>query len=156
LGGWPFLLVDTAGIRDETSDDIEAIGVEAARDSVANCDACLLVVDSQNRWTNVDAQLLTAVPSACPTAILWNKTDLSRRSPAPSSEMRAATKIVETSAVDGEGINEVVTWLPSAMVSTAPEETEALPVVDSLAAQLTAFADNPAGVSLREILDEWL
>ncbi|MEO1983853.1 MAG: GTPase [Fuerstiella sp.] len=156
LGGWPFLLVDTAGIRQETSNDIETVGVESARNCVANCDACLLVVDSQNGWTDADAELLGAVPSACPTAILWNKTDLSRDNPAPSPEMAAATRIVETSAIDGAGIEDVVNWLPAAVVPATPEATEALPVVELLAAQLTAFMDNPSGVSLQEILDEWL
>jgi len=156
LGGWPFLLVDTAGIHDETSNDIEAVGVEAARDSVVNCDACLLVVDSQKGWTKADAELLGTIPSACPTAILWNKTDLSRHSPAPTSKMKAATKTVETSVVDGDGINDVVTWLPSALVPTEPPVTEALPVADLLADELSEFVDNPSGVSLREILEEWL
>ncbi|MCP4508108.1 MAG: GTP-binding protein, partial [Fuerstiella sp.] len=156
LGGWPFLLSDTAGIREETSNNIEAAGVESARNCVANCDACLLVIDSQNGWTDTDAQLLSAVPPACPTAILWNKTDLSLNAPAPSLDLRAAAKIVETSAIDGAGIEDIVAWLPAAMVPTTPEATAALPVVDLLAAQLTALADNSSGVSLREILDEWL
>ena len=156
LGGWPFLLVDTAGIRENTSSDIEAVGVESARKCAANCDACLLVVDSQNGWTKTDARLLAAVPSACPTAILWNKSDLSRRSPAALPEIKAATKVVETSAIDGDGIEDVVTWLPAAIVPTTPETTEALPVVDLLADELTEFAANPSGVSLRKILDTWL
>ncbi len=156
LGGWPFLLVDTAGIRDDTNNDIEAFGVESALNCVANCDACLLVVDSQNGWTDADAQLLSAVPSTCPTTILWNKTDLSHRHPALSPEVTASARIVETSAIDGDGIADVVTWLPAAVVPTTPEGTAALPVVDVLVAQLAEFADNPSGVSLQEILDKWL
>jgi tRNA modification GTPase len=40
IGGVPFLLIDTAGIR-EASDEVESIGVARARDSVARADLIL-------------------------------------------------------------------------------------------------------------------
>ena len=121
LDGWPFVLVDTAGIRDRTSNDIEAIGVKSARKSVASCDVCLLVVDSQSGWTNADAELLDTVPATCQSGILWNKTDLLHGKPAPPSDMTAVTRVIETSAIDGIGIEDVITWLPAAMVPATPE-----------------------------------
>ena len=41
IAGVPFLLCDTAGLRDETEDTIEAIGIERARGAVAGADIVL-------------------------------------------------------------------------------------------------------------------
>lgn len=41
LGGVPFLFVDTAGLRDETGDVIEAIGIQRAADELARADLVL-------------------------------------------------------------------------------------------------------------------
>ncbi|MDG1896259.1 MAG: 50S ribosome-binding GTPase [Fuerstiella sp.] len=156
LDGWPFLLIDTAGIRDRASNDIEAIGVESARGSVASCDACLLVVDSQKGWTNADAELLAAIPADCQSVILWNKTDLSHGGPAPLPQMSDATKIIETSAIDGIGIEDVITWLPTVMVPSSPDDAQGLPVVEALATELADYADDPSSVSLHDVLARWL
>lgn len=45
IGGVPFLLTDTAGLRDETHDSIEAIGIARARDAVAAADIILWLGD---------------------------------------------------------------------------------------------------------------
>ena len=156
LDGWPFLLVDTAGIRADASNDIEAIGVESAYRSVASCDACLLVVDSQSGWTRADAELADTVPNTCQFAILWNKVDLSHDEPAPSSEMTGAARVIETSAIDGSGIEDLIAWLPAALVPTTPETAGALPVVETLAGELTNYVAGRSGASLQDILAEWL
>ena len=41
IGGVPFTLIDTAGLRDETGDAIEAIGIERARGEVQGADIVL-------------------------------------------------------------------------------------------------------------------
>ncbi|ARU17551.1 tRNA uridine-5-carboxymethylaminomethyl(34) synthesis GTPase MnmE [Croceicoccus marinus] len=41
LGGVPFLFVDTAGLRDDTGDVIEAIGIQRAADELARADLVL-------------------------------------------------------------------------------------------------------------------
>jgi tRNA modification GTPase len=45
IGGVPFLLTDTAGLRDETNDSIEAIGIARARDAVEAADIILWLGD---------------------------------------------------------------------------------------------------------------
>jgi len=45
IGGSPFLLIDTAGLRD-SADEIEAIGVDRARATVANADILLWLGDA--------------------------------------------------------------------------------------------------------------
>ncbi|MEE4212710.1 MAG: tRNA uridine-5-carboxymethylaminomethyl(34) synthesis GTPase MnmE, partial [Parvularcula sp.] len=41
IGGVPFTFVDTAGLREESADDIEAIGIERARGQLARADRIL-------------------------------------------------------------------------------------------------------------------
>lgn len=45
IGGVPFLLTDTAGLRDETNDSVEAIGIARARDAVEAADIILWLGD---------------------------------------------------------------------------------------------------------------
>ncbi|MCP4169393.1 MAG: GTP-binding protein [Fuerstiella sp.] len=156
LDGWPLVIVDTAGIRTDVSNDIEAVGVDSARRTVTSCDACLLVVDSQRGWTDADEELLSAIPATCQSAILWNKTDLPDRRSVSLCRVTKGTSIIETSAVDGIGINEVLTWLPAALVSVTPLATESLPVIGSLNTELTDFVDSPSQMLLRKILAGWL
>lgn len=64
LGGIPFLFADTAGLRNETSDAIEAIGMARARGAVAGAD-CVLWLGPQGDgpagcW-EIDAQADRAV-----------------------------------------------------------------------------------------------
>lgn len=46
IGGIPVTITDTAGIRDEPSDEIEAIGIRRALDELKQADLILLMVDS--------------------------------------------------------------------------------------------------------------
>ncbi len=48
IGGTPFVLIDTAGLR-ESDDEIEAIGMERARQSVAEADLILWLGAEQDR-----------------------------------------------------------------------------------------------------------
>ena len=48
IGGVPFLFADTAGLRDETSDSIEAIGITRARTALCHADLVL--------WLGVEGQ----------------------------------------------------------------------------------------------------
>lgn len=48
IGGIPVTITDTAGIRDNPSDEIEAIGIKRALDELKQADLILLMVDSSN------------------------------------------------------------------------------------------------------------
>ena len=48
LGGVPFLFVDTAGLRDDTSDAIEVIGIRRAADELARADLVLWLGEPQD------------------------------------------------------------------------------------------------------------
>jgi len=79
LRGYPFRLVDTAGIR--SSDDlVEQAGIERARTSLESADLVLLVLDQSEPLTAEDEQAIAAVQGKCVQVVL-NKADL----PAPLS-----------------------------------------------------------------------
>ena len=76
ISGIPFVVLDTAGLRD-TDDVVEKIGVEKAKDSAKSSDLVLYVVDSSEGFDEED---LTTIRSLLQdqkkTIILLNKSDL--------------------------------------------------------------------------------
>ena len=76
LRGIPLRAVDTAGLR-ETADEVEQIGVARTRESVADADLVLLVLDAAMDETPEDAALRSELAAHAPL-IVWNKWDLLR------------------------------------------------------------------------------
>src|SRR5687768_18290339 len=89
IGGTPFLLIDTAGLRD-SGDEVERIGVGRARESLAGADIILWLGD----------------PRDCPdpdcAILVGAKADLGP--PSPGTE-------IAVSARTGEGIDRLVAML---------------------------------------------
>ncbi len=71
--GIPIRLQDTAGLR-ETTDPVETLGVARARETVADADLVLLVLDASAGETAEDAAL--RVELTRPHLLVWNKWDL--------------------------------------------------------------------------------
>jgi tRNA modification GTPase len=74
LRGYPFRLVDTAGIRPST-DLVEREGIERARGSLESADLVLLVLDGSEPLTAEDEEAMAAVQGKRVQVVL-NKTDL--------------------------------------------------------------------------------
>ncbi len=126
--GWPFQFTVTAGVRNEALDEIEAVGVAAARVSILDSEACLLVVDSSHGWTADDAALFAAIPSTHARAIVWNKTDLAADNQPPVS----VGPVIHTSAVTRSGLDKLLNWLTETLIPDVPDVGEPLPVSDSV------------------------
>jgi tRNA modification GTPase len=73
--GVPLVLVDTAGIRAETDDEVERIGVERSRAALERADLALLVVDSSQPLTDADRDI-AALIGGKPALVVANKCDL--------------------------------------------------------------------------------
>jgi tRNA modification GTPase len=97
--GIPFLLIDTAGLR-ETDEAVEAIGVERAVDAVATAD-CVI-------WLGDDAPTMSAI---------W----IEPRSDAPG---RGQSSRLRVSATTGEGIDALWSTLVKQAVDLLPSTTE--------------------------------
>jgi tRNA modification GTPase len=75
LGGIPLILVDTAGIRTDTRDMAEDLGVERSRAALGQADLALLVVDGNLPLSHEDRQIAALIGSK-PAIVVINKSDL--------------------------------------------------------------------------------
>jgi tRNA modification GTPase len=102
IAGTPFLLIDTAGLRD-SEDEVEAIGVDRARDSLAAADLVL--------WLGP--------PDACPVAgktmFVQSKIDSAPRDPSAQLHVSAET---------GEGMDALVAAIGERARSMLPKQGE--------------------------------
>jgi tRNA modification GTPase len=105
LGGIPIKFMDTAGIR-ESTDRIEALGIERSREAIADADLTLVVVDGSTPLTDADRALMTGR-----YLLAANKADLGL----------AVHEGIAVSAVTGQGIDQLrAAILPQ---TAAAEET---------------------------------
>ncbi|MEM7316981.1 MAG: GTPase, partial [Planctomycetota bacterium] len=114
MDGWPVELSDTAGIRTST-DQIEAEGVERARAQLAAADLVILVADPEHALV-ADDELIPATLSN--VIHVWNKSD---RQPPPAESW------IATSAIAGQGIEELISAIVKRLVPNPPDVGE--PVV---------------------------
>ena len=103
LGGVPFRLVDTAGVR-ESDDPIERMGVERSRQAMEEADLILVVWDSSRPVTEEDRAILDAAAEAHPVVLVWSKTDL-EAAPLPTLDLPDRVTVVELSARTGHGMD---------------------------------------------------
>jgi tRNA modification GTPase len=101
LNGIPLVLVDTAGIRADTRDLAEDLGVERSRAALAQADLALLVIDGNERVQAQDREIADLVGHK-PAIIVINKTDLPVI--ADVDDILSSTPRVEISALTGAGI----------------------------------------------------
>ena len=102
LHGIPLVLVDTAGIRADTRDMAEDMGVARSRAALAQADLALLVVDA-NRPIDRGDREIAALIGAKPAIAVLNKTDLPGR--ADPAELLPGAPVVEISALTGAGVD---------------------------------------------------
>ena len=121
FAGIPARLFDTAGLR-ETSDVIEAVGVERTRDLSEEADLILYLVDSKSGLNDEDKTFIRehingpAKPSI-PIILVWNKCDLAEKSESPF-----AIPQVRISAKKGIGLGELSESVRSALSVSGTSE----------------------------------
>lgn len=142
IGGWPVQLVDTAGIRDESNDDIEQQGITAARMMIQSADLCIVISDQNAGWSDEDNELLKLAQHRIPACVIHNKSDL----PPASNPSRSNETTRTDAALDvpddvttfrvcstmADGIQPVINWISQAVVPKIPAPNEPLPIFDSL------------------------
>ncbi len=80
IDGMPLHLIDTAGLR-VTTDDVEGEGVRRAQRAMQQADRILLLLDDAQGETAASTALLGQLPSSIPYTLVYNKIDLSGRTP---------------------------------------------------------------------------
>lgn len=98
IGDLSLLLVDTAGIRD-TSDVVEKIGVEKAKEAAEKADLLIYVADSSRSLDEDDRQIMELLKDK-KSIILLNKSDLA--------------SVVTPEDLKKAGINAPVLWISAA------------------------------------------
>jgi tRNA modification GTPase len=101
LHGIPLVLVDTAGIRADTRDMAEDMGVERSRAALAQADLALLVVDANRPIDGGDREIAALIGAKSAITVL-NKTDLPVR--ADVGDLLPGAPVVEISALTGAGV----------------------------------------------------
>jgi len=145
LGGYPFRLVDTAGLRD-TDDRVEQLGVEVARRHLERADVVLLCVESGGEVGEAERSFLQEV-SGVPVVLVYTKRDLdSRDDPPPEAATSEAAATVRLSVVSSEGLDTLRSLLPRLVYSGLVELTPDVPV-------LTRRRHARALVAAREAVD---
>ncbi|HYO24170.1 MAG TPA: GTPase [Lacipirellulaceae bacterium] len=129
IDGWPVRLTDSAGLRAEPADALEAAGVEVARQQVAEADLVLWVLDASSlshaELAAPDhaarAQITAEAPDGFRGAplVVVNKTDLA--SPAP------AEGVVSISALSGAGLPALLSAVVERIVPAPPARGAAVP-----------------------------
>ncbi|HUF75720.1 MAG TPA: tRNA uridine-5-carboxymethylaminomethyl(34) synthesis GTPase MnmE [Longimicrobiales bacterium] len=180
LGGFPFRLVDTAGLR-ESGERIERMGIEVTRRYLERADVVLLCVPAGEGVGEAEAAFLAGL-AGVPVVVVETKADLaaaatsgSGATPAAAAEARIATRL-RISTVTGEGLAGLRALLPelvyTAVVSASPDapvltrrrQREALAVAgaevagfaralaDGLPAEVAATHLRTAETALEELL----
>ncbi|HWX53111.1 MAG TPA: tRNA uridine-5-carboxymethylaminomethyl(34) synthesis GTPase MnmE [Verrucomicrobiae bacterium] len=118
LGGIPLKLIDTAGIRRST-DEAESIGIRKSYEALSEADLVLVVVDGSSAFSTEDQDLIAACGNRR-ALVVANKSDLGQR------DLKiAGSKIYKTSALTGDGIEQLREAILSEVSGASGSEHEA-------------------------------
>ena len=112
--GIPVTLIDTAGIRDEGENKVEAIGIEYSKQSLNEADLVLFVYDASQGLNDEDKEIYELVKDK-KHIVIANKSDLVHEH---------KDGVVYISALTGEGINELKQNLASKVCEIEPDSLE--------------------------------
>ncbi|GMV06096.1 MAG: tRNA modification GTPase MnmE [Gemmatimonadota bacterium] len=126
MGGYPFRLVDTAGLRD-TADRVERMGVEVARRYLARADLVLLCAEAGATLSDGERRFLRELDGV---PVVWVRTKADAAPPsgeAPGDVAFAGT--VAVSVRTGEGLDALRSLLPRLVYAGLVESGVDVPVV---------------------------
>lgn len=101
----PISLIDTAGLR-ETTDTVESIGVERTRQTLADADLVVVVLDSSQAFSEEDQKILLDTEELN-RVIVANKIDLAASENLKLQLSNQKSPIVIISAKTGEGLQDL-------------------------------------------------
>jgi len=125
VGGFPFRLVDTAGLR-ETDLRVEQLGIDVAKRYLKDADVILLCVPANEEISESDRSFLAQLEA--PVLMLRTKSDLqndSRGAEVPSYGVGA----IDVSVLSGDGLDELRKALPKLAYSELLHVGAEVPVI---------------------------
>ncbi len=126
LSGYPFRLVDTAGLRD-TGERVEALGIEVARRYLAQADLVLFCAERGEGVPEADLGFLGE--RDCPLLVLETKADLARRGNGTADDDGGLPRRIATSVITGEGLEELARVLPGMVFGGLVQANADAPIV---------------------------
>lgn len=128
LGGFPFRLVDTAGLRDG-GERIERLGIEVARRYVDRADLILLCIPVDEGATEADRAFLESV-AGTPVVVVETMADREGvAEPGAGLDGAAAAGHVSLSALTGQGLDQLKRLLPELSYSAVVTASADTPIV---------------------------
>ncbi|NUQ62577.1 MAG: 50S ribosome-binding GTPase [Pirellulales bacterium] len=119
--GWPVELSDTAGLRAGGS-AVEEAGIALAKERLAAADLAILVFDASHPWSERDRMLAETRPDALVVHNKWDLADGAGAERPPG---------LRTSAIRGDGIDELVAAIAHRLVPDPPSADAAVPFTAS-------------------------
>ena len=152
LDGVPIHLIDTAGLR-STDDEVEKIGIARTWAAIEMAGAALLITEAGEMAGVKEAEILNRLPPDLPVASVYNKIDLFGRAivsrGTSPDEPNAHHKVLQVSALMGDGIDELREWL----LTVAGWQPGSEGVFLARERHLRALADAAAYVTAASALD---
>lgn len=103
-----YILIDTAGLKDDPQDDFEASIQDQVDDAVASADLILLMKDSTEDATQDDRELAKRIlKSDKPVILVLNKIDLAEHFPLENFLRLGIKDIIQTSAEHNQGVGKL-------------------------------------------------
>ncbi len=138
VNGIPVRLLDTAGIR-TTSDPVESIGVERAKNAASSADLVIVVLDAQTGILPEDKEIIRSVGMK-KRIIIINKTDISEDRSIVEMKRQLATlgeiPVIIASMLDGTGLDELFEGISGLFLEGAIEQNNEVLVTNARHKQL--------------------
>lgn len=123
IRGVPLKIVDTAGIR-ETTDVVEKIGVEKAREYISTADLILVLLDASLPLSAEDREVLALLPGR-QAIILINKSDLPILLEMDEVHTYVShEQVIKISVIEGNGLSELEQRIVDMVYSGQVQEKE--------------------------------
>jgi len=123
--GVPVILTDTAGLRQETEDPVERMGIERARKSLQEADVVIGLFDGSQAWTEDDRDV---VRQAMEKPHVWviNKNDLPQHlAPEALHTFNGRAPVVNLSAKTGMGLDALIETITGLALGEKARASEA-------------------------------
>ena len=125
LGGYPFRLVDTAGLR-ETDEVVERMGIEVAERYLRSADLVLFCAEAGRSLTAQEEAFISSTDQA-PVVLVRTKAD--RHGVGTTTMPSGVRGTVSVSTVTGEGLAKIRSLLPSLVFHGLVQAEASVPVL---------------------------
>ncbi len=108
MGGYPFRLVDTAGLR-EGAGLVERLGIEVARRHLAGADVVLLCLPADWEWSDAEAGFVESLEGSAPVVLVRTCLDRGEGRATGDEEASGAgvRRTIPVSVRSGKGLDEL-------------------------------------------------